>query len=245
MSSRHRAPAVWAFLAVSLVLSIVGRSSPGLEGYLLLSTGTPTLEAFFLSPLYYRHFTYMGAAFAVILVIGGILESQWGTPRFVLFGLFTAWGANLITLVTGTALDVSMPTFGAGSVALGLLVAAGAQYPDFRVARHAPPARHLVWIIVFSAGALMAYFGNRANDLLLPQVSSVPLSLCFLGMDPMLLGFLRRRQARRVEQDRKRVKEIRSRVDSLLEKISSEGLDSLTRDERSFLERASKHFRSD
>lgn len=245
LSSRLRSPAVWALLAMSLVLTLVGRSVAGLEADIVLSTGKPTVEAFLFSPLYYRHWTLLVPVFAVILFVGGSLESRWGTPRFTLFCLLTAWGSNWVTLVIGIVLDQAVPTFGSGGVALGLLVAAGSIFPDHRLTRYAPPARHLVWIVILLGGALLGFLGHRAGDFLLPQVSGVPLGLAFLTIDPLVFRFLAARRKQRFEQERRRAQELRLHVDVLLEKISTQGYPSLTRHEKSFLERASKHYRSE
>ena len=54
----------------------------------------------------------------------------------------------------------------------------------------------------------------------------------------------RSRKARHSEDRERRIdREVRARLDELLEKISREGIESLSRDERRFLENASKHMR--
>lgn len=57
--------------------------------------------------------------------------------------------------------------------------------------------------------------------------------------------WLERRRRRREEEERRRREELRERLDQVLAKVSAEGMDSLTRDERRFLERASQELRKE
>ena len=76
-------------------------------------------------------------------------------------------------------------------------------------------------------------------------MTGVPLTLLFLKLLPIYDKWLWRRLQRREEEARSRVREIRERVDQLLEKISNDGYESLSRDELNFLRSASKHFSDD
>ncbi len=240
---RNRPHAFWALLAVSSVISIVGWSSSGLEDDIVLATRSPTLEAFLLSHLYYPQ--ELVPALAALVILGRFLESRWGTSRFVVFYFFTALGGTIVTLACGVCLEEPHRSSGAMSVVLGLLVAAGAQFPEHRWTSRSPPLKHLVWVAIFLTGAAMAYLPGSSGYLLLPQVSGAPLGLLFLWLDPAYLRWKALRRAARLEEEGKRVYDIRVRVDRLLEKISSNGYDSLTRDEQLFLRQASKHFRAD
>ncbi len=242
-SHGHRSQGVWTLLAVSAVLSIVGWSSAGLEEDVVLVTRSPTLEAFLLSHFYYPQ--NLSPAWLAFGILGRLFESRWGTSRFVVFYFFTAWGSSLVTLVCGINLDDAYRSSGALSVVLGLLVAAGTQFSQHQFSPRSPPLKHLIWAVIFLLGAAMAYLPGSSGYLLLPQVSGVPLCLVFLWLDPIYQRWQASRRVARIEQERKRVQDIRLRVDGLLEKISSAGYASLTRDEQLFLRHASEHFKAE
>ena len=71
------------------------------------------------------------------------------------------------------------------------------------------------------------------------------LALLWLRLDSAFDRKMAAWLAARDIRERERVREIRHRVDELLDKISSFGYDSLTADERSFLRHSSKHFKSE
>lgn len=242
----YRAPATLAFFIVSLVLSLPGEQ--GLSA-LILHIEEPTLKSFLTSHLFHTSGLHLLLNILVILPAGSILELRWGTPRFVAFYLFCAWGTAAASILIGALFNVAGPACGASGVALGSLVAVGLLYPDHRLVRAAPPAKHFVWILIFlgSTGLAVMDSGDsetQGHSVLLPQVSGVAFALLFLGLDPWCRRLAEKWREVRARGRRKRVGEIRLRVDELLEKISAHGYDSLTRDEKAFLQRASKHFRS-
>lgn len=246
--TRLRHQAVWTLVVVSAVISLVGWSLSGLEAELVLSTGSPTLKAFLLSHLYYGNPIHLAVSLTALVCLGGVLESRWGSPRFLTFYGLTAWGSSLVTLLAGTSLAEPGQSCGALGVDLGLLVVAGALYPEVLLCRYLPPLKHLAWLLIFLTGAALALVSTRTTgpaSFLLPQVSGVPLGLLFLELDPVILAWLARRRARREEEARRQVQRIRLHVDSLLEKISRQGRNSLTREEERFLHKASKHYRRD
>ncbi len=242
-------PAVGVFYAVTFILWLVGRSVPGLADDLVLRPGQVTLEGFFTSHLYHKSFPLL-ALTLLAMSSAVILESRWGTPRFVAFYFSTALGTALVTLLSAFALGEEAPSCGAMGVAMASIVAAGYLYPEHRLARFAPPAKHLAWVIVFLLGTYLVLVlppgsTGKPDLFLLPQVSGPGFALLFLCIDPWCQRLVEKRRARRREQEKIKVVAIRHRVDDLLEKISSEGYESLTRDEKAFLRQASKHYRVD
>ncbi len=139
-------------------------------------------------------------------------------------------------------------TCGASSVALGCLVSVGVLYPSARLVRWVPPNRFLVWAGIFSVCGVLALIERYSGDpklYLLPHAVGVPLALAYLSIVPRYDRWVVRRHQRLEEEQRIRVREIRSRVDRLLEKISAEGYESLSPDELHFLRNASKHYRDE
>jgi membrane associated rhomboid family serine protease len=244
-SSLSRAPAAWALSIVNFVLWL----EPSDKAKLVLWIEAPTFKSFLASHVVHTNGAHVILNILVILFAGSVLESRWGTLRFVAFYLFCAWGAAGAAIILAVVLPMAGPSFGATGAALGALAAIGFLYPERRLLRTAPPLKHVVWVLIFAGGAGLAVLevsgppAGLPGPILLPQLAGVAFALLFLRLEPFSTRLAERWRARREADRRKKVGEIRSRVDDLLAKISAEGYDSLTRDEKSFLERASRHFR--
>jgi membrane associated rhomboid family serine protease len=243
---QYRAPpAVIVFSAIAVVLSLLGKSSPELSKDLVLSADKLTTEGFFASHLYHAYGYHLILVVLLMFSAGGVLESQWGTPRFVVFYLFTMSGSVLVTVATAALLQTKEPTCGAAGVSIGALVGAGYLYPEYRLARYAPAAKHLAWMMVFLAGAVLAFLHTSEGLFLFPQVSGAGFAVLFLALEPWSRRLMTHWKARRRELRMKQVVAIRHKVEDLLAKISEEGYESLTRDEKSFLREASRHYRTE
>jgi membrane associated rhomboid family serine protease len=260
---RYRAPAVSFFFFLSLIFMFMELAEPPFLRPSLLNGKTFLASHLFHNAekagrtseaLNWLHWTFVVLA---VVIAGGVLETRWGTPRFLVFYLLSVWGAAGVTLLTQYAAGHKGPSYGAASVALASLAAVGYTYPDHRLVRSVPPMKHFTWILIFLGGAGLAWLdllslssaGGRgpweSSSFLMPQVSGVAFALLFLKLDPWLLDVVKRWQRRRAAEERERVVQIRHRVDRLLEKISAEGMESLTRDEKLFLRHASKHFKTE
>ncbi|MBI4606739.1 MAG: rhomboid family intramembrane serine protease [Planctomycetes bacterium] len=245
-----RAPAVYTVFTVSGVLYLVAMASAStsaLDGLILGPEGV-RLEAFFASHLVHPTGLHLVLTMLFLLPAGVAVEKALGTPRFLVFYVFTAWGSTLVTLGSAALLWEPVVSCGAAGVALGCLVAVGVLHPDLRLfgIRALPPLRWLSWIFFFLLAALLAFvkpLPGKAPYFLLPQVSGAAFALGFLWIDPVCASLLRSVRKRREEQGRRKAAEVRQRVDRLLEKISASGYESLTRDEEQFLKQASKYFR--
>lgn len=252
-----RAPAAVVICVVSLVLSIQGGTDQG-QGALIVvpdaATGAlagPTVESFLTSHLFHPNGLGLITNCLLLLLLGGLLEARWGTARFLVFYFLCAWGGTAATIVCASVFQIAGCSFGASSVAMGVLAAAGVTLPAGNV-RWLPPNRLLVWVGIFAGAALLAWVkaptltgpdGQALDPFLLPQSFGVPLALVFTWVLPRHDMWRLRRRELQEERRRQQVREIRRRVDHLLEKISAQGYDSLSHDELSFLRSASKHFR--
>jgi membrane associated rhomboid family serine protease len=243
--SRYRAFATMLFLAVIVVLWVLS----GLLENQRLRLSHFTLQSFLTSHLLHFNNLHYALTLLLILITGSILETRWGTPRYVFFYLFVAWGTALATILSQLIFGEPAPSNGAAGVVLGSFAAIGLLYPDHKLIRHLPPMKHLAWMLIFLGGGGLALLDRMSPDpekqtFLLPQISGVPCALVFLWLDPLCQRFLERWKAMREEERRERVVAIRHRVDQLLEKIHAHGYESLTRDEKLFLRQASKHYKN-
>ena len=245
----YRAPAVTVFFVVCLVLWL---TAPEVGSDLVLTFSGPTLlESVLVSHLVHHKGLHLVVNLLAVVLIGMILESRWGTARFLCFYLFCAWGGTAVTWLMARVFEIEGYSCGASSVALGCLVVYGFLFPQTRPASWIPPSKYLVWVTIFvGAGCLVLLPAlgpqvDGADPYYLPQVSGGLFALAFLWLLPIHQGWLTARRERRAAVERQQVREIRQRVDQLLEKISTDGYESLSHDELSFLRDASKHFRDD
>ena len=242
----YRAPVVTIFFVVSLILWLLGRDGEADWVQKLLFDEVST-ETFLTSHLFHADGYHLVTNSVLILLLGMILESRWGTLRFLGFYFFCAWGGSAFSVLLARVVPVEDGyTCGASSVALGCLVSVGVLHPEARLVRWAPPNRFLVWAGIFAVCGVLALIETDDEKLyLVPHAVGVPLALAFLSIVPRYDRWLVRRHRRLEEEQRIRVREIRSRVDRLLEKISAEGYESLSPDELHFLRNASKHYRDE
>jgi membrane associated rhomboid family serine protease len=251
--SRYSAPAVIVLLAVTFVLWLIPEESRGNHKLSIESYG---IEKFIASPLYHADGIHLFTMLLLLGVSGYILESRrWGSLRFIAFFAFTALGSSTVTLITAAIIGEKGASCGASGVAMGALVALGYYYPDVKVTRWMPQTKHLVWAIAFLGIAGLAFIDKQHHVLgdqaagdryfLFPQASGTVFALFFIALDPWLASRLERWRVKRDRERRDKVVAIRDRVDELLEKITAEGFESLTRDEQVFLRQASKHFKTE
>jgi membrane associated rhomboid family serine protease len=240
----YRAPFTLFVFAVSLVLSLLEFGGSPLEGY-LLDAESITLEGILVSPLIHVNAYHMTGTLLSLLLLGGILETRWGTLRFLLLYLLSVWGAAGITAVSFLALGATGWSCGSAAAALASLVAVGMLYPEHRLVWSLPPLKYLVWSLLFlgAAGLVLVDLRSVSRTFLLPQVSGVAFGMAFVSLQPSLMRMTARWKVRRLERERERQADIRKRVDLLLEKISTGGMESLTQGERRFLRQASKHYK--
>lgn len=195
-----------------------------------------------------------------LFFFGPWLERWWGAKKFVIFYLLCgAAGAVFFTLLTlpgllpGSTLQTGL--VGASAGLYGILIGVAIIAPNLRVALFFPPIeltmRQLaIALLVISTGSILLRFGGNIGG------EAGHLGGAILGFIlvryPELLGHpeqritsrppptsprplpkLRPRSEAEIQQD--------SAVDVILDKISREGFQSLTQEEREFLQNASKN----
>lgn len=236
-------------VAVSVVLWLLSSGGVDSLAHQRLLLHRPTLEGLLTSHLFHTRGWHLGLDIVLLLIVGGALETRWGFLRFLGFYLVTAWGVTTFSLLAGSVFaPAGAVSCGSTGVAMGCLVAAGSIWPRMRLAAQLPPLRSLVWGGILLLATLLAACHDAGSEeplFLLPQVSGVAFGLLFLLAEPFYEQSVARWRLRRDRARRRRVGELRHRVDSLLEKISAQGAESLTRDEKVFLQRASKHYRQE
>lgn len=189
-----------------------------------------------------------------IFFFGPWMERWWGSKKFVIFYLLCgAAGAALFTLLAFLGVLPSSPLVGASAGIYGIFIGVAVVAPDLRVALLFPPIelsmRQLaIGLLAISVGSIVLRFGGNEGG------EAGHLGGAILGFIlmryPQLLG-----RGPRIEVVRPKVfsphptpklkprtaveKEQNSRVDAILDKISRDGFQSLTQEEREFLQKVS------
>lgn len=183
-------------------------------------------------------------------MFGAELERNWGTRAFLTYYFVTGIGAGLFSWLL--ALHSPVPTIGASGAIFGVLLAFGMLFPDRPILLYfliPIPARYMV--ILYAFIEIVAVAGGRQDGV-----------ARFAHLGGLLVGFLylksesasyplrrwwgtRRRAAlsRVAERDVRRQEADQEHKDAILEKISREGMGSLTKEERAFLEAAARRGR--
>lgn len=208
----------------------------------------------------HESFLHLIANMACIWLVARALEPRWGSLRFAGFILLAALACGLsaypMDILFRALVDTSgeSVTFGASGVALACLTAYVLSFED-RPLMGFLTERYLIWSGILAGATLLVYYQNSLparlidpNVRLTPHLSGIAigivLGLGFLRWERASRHFLRGGPGRRTRARPGEELDLQARVDQLLEKISREGMESLSAEEKTFLLRASKHFRN-
>jgi membrane associated rhomboid family serine protease len=181
----------------------------------------------------------------VLWMFGVTIERRWGTDFFLKYYFLVGIGAGVATWLA--TFGSSTPTIGASGATVGLLVAFAVTFPNQPILLmflFPIPAKYFV--IIYAALEFMAA-GRYVNDGVahVTHLAGMAIGLLYLRPDwrpDRLIGRLRRRVQRshlkvvRLEREEPRRDDSENRIDqaeidAILDKISREGIDSLTESE--------------
>jgi membrane associated rhomboid family serine protease len=228
--------------------------------WMALRTDHFDLRALFSHHLLHANWLHLLVNVAAILYAGRVLEAHWGPLRFSIFYFAAALLGGLATYLVGLcSLYAASPQDPAPvSISFGASGAAFACLTAYTLVWDRPlggwlTERYVVWtlMILGAAGLLFLQEGGAgaavrpdAPVLLTPQIAGIAAGAMLYCLIPWWDRWRSNwRRSQRFLRG-KRVLDIRTRVDEILEKISRDGMESLSREERSFLQDASKHFRT-
>jgi len=194
-------------------------------------------------------------------VFGCDVERRWGTRRFVRFYLLSGLAAAVCTMLVAlaSATMANHPTIGASGAVLGLLAAYAMLFPENRITLLllfvlplTVKAKHLAMgYVVITVLTIISTPPGSSGVAHFAHLGGLAFGYLYVKFGDSFEMALRRRRARRSEQRlRARAanretheKFMREEVDPVLDKISREGVKSLTRKERATLRRAQKMVR--
>ena len=236
--------------AVFLLQLALGRSSVLFEWFALsrgqvLSGKVWTLVTYALLHADFQHVFWNGVG---IWIFGSLVEGAMAPREFVRFTVFAALFSGLLFVVTDRA-----PVVGISGVVSAYVVAGALRFPKMPFHFLFLPFSMPLWLVaaLYVAGDLagagrsagnvahFAHLGGAAYGAICWRFGVVP-SFSFRSKttqkDRNAPGYEPAERLERGDHERRR-------VDALLEKISAEGIGSLSDEERTFLNEASKRYR--
>ncbi|MCD5390692.1 rhomboid family intramembrane serine protease [candidate division NPL-UPA2 bacterium] len=209
----------------------------------------------------WQFFTYMflhGGLFHILFnmltlwMFGSDLEREWGRKEFLRYYFITGVGAGILYYFS--AMRSAIPAIGASGAIFGVLVAYALTFPERRITLFL----FFILPVTMKARHLILFFGGLQLLALLHYGRTSGIAH-FAHLGGMLVGYLYLRGWRRtgyglsgwtadlrfrlsqslIRRRAKRREDLEEDVDSILDKISREGMRSLTRRERRILQRKS------
>lgn len=196
-------------------------------------------------------FSHLLLNMLALWMFGGALEERWGTKRFI--GLYFLFGAGAALFGVFYLFDPVLryvPVIGASGAVFGLLTAYAVYYPNrVLLLFFVLPVR--AWMIVagYAALSLLFAFSQGSGIAHLVHLGGIAVAFIWLKGWPGIGAFYRAQKGlmeerglrRRAEEQVARKKYYEEKVDPILEKISREGGESLTKEERETLEQVWKY----
>ena len=198
----------------------------------------------------------------LLWMFGCDVERRWGTRRFIRFYLLGGVAGALMTLLAAflSAQIAQSLTIGASGAVLAVLVAYAMLFPDNRVTLLlffvlpiTMKARNMaIGLMVITVLWILSSRGGQGPNIAhLAHLGGLAFGYLYVKYgDSFEMRLRQRRAARsqktlwaRSEQREEQEKFMREEVDPILDKISRDGVESLTRRERAILRRAQKTVR--
>lgn len=243
-------------LAVMLLAQLVYKSA----------TGSSLIDVFALqvghlaNPLrWYEFVTYalmhsesdllhLGFNALMLYFFGRDVEAVLGGRRpYLLFCAAAAATAGLAFVLESLVSPGAVTVYGASGVCFAVLVAFAAHNPQRELMLIFPPVAVKAWALaaIVMAIALFQLLMARPGDPVshIAHLGGGVFGYLFIRYRASFAGWVAGMRARQAQQDRLRAVERREEIDRILDKINEQGIGSLTRAERRFLDSASRDYR--
>ena len=182
----------------------------------------------------------------VLWMFGKDLENQWGTKDFLIFYFVCGMGAGFITVLFG--INSIIPIVGASGAIYGLLVAYGFTYPNRRVYLYGLlqlKVKHMVLglgVIAFFA----SMSASQSNISHITHISGMIIGLIMMyfnlswsGFKMWYFKFRLKNISQQSTKNNDEEKQMRQKVDEILDKLNDNGWESITEKEEKYLNQAS------
>ena len=183
----------------------------------------------------------------VLWMFGKDLENQWGTKDFLIYYFVCGMGAGFITALFG--INSIIPVVGASGAIYGLLVAYGFTYPNRLVYLYGLfplKVKHMVLglgVIAFFA----SMSASQSNISHITHISGMIIGLIMMyfnlscsGLKMWYFQFRLKNISQKSTKNNDEEKQMRQKVDEILDKLNDNGWESITEKEEKYLNQASK-----
>lgn len=196
-------------------------------------------------------FMHVGLNMFVLWMFGSELEREWGGPAFLRYYLITGAGAGLVTVLF--SLQSTTPVVGASGAIYGVLLAYGLAYPNREVYIYFMfPVKVKYFVSFLAIVAFMASFQSGPSTVShLTHLSGMVIGWFYLksgwqstgaGWRQKVAQFREEHRARKHLLESLEEEQLHQQVDRILDKINSDGYNSLTEEEQEILYQASARF---
>lgn len=192
-----------------------------------------------------------------LYMLGSPLENRLGTRRFLAFYLSCGVVAGIAYVVIGTlgGLDADFPIIGASGGVYGIVLAGAVFFPHFRIIFVFFPVQiRLAALIIFGGMILLVMQAAAAGETLaamsdVAHLGGAVAAAFWIWVLPRMRGSLRGTRAKlnqgAWERKMGKRRADQGEIDRILDKIQREGLNSLSRKERSRLREATRNQHED
>ncbi len=191
---------------------------------------------------------HIGINMLLLWIFGTAIAHRWGDRDFLVYYAVCGVGGGLTSWITAPTSPVV--TIGASAAVLGLLLAYGLIFPDREVLLYfliRIKMKYLIWILA-TIDLLAGLSSARTGVAHFAHLGGIAFGWLYLKQGWRLAASSRKFRAQRARHKMAQHARHgaqrpadRSEVDRILEKISSQGIDSLTETERNVLRDASRH----
>ena len=184
----------------------------------------------------------------MLWMFGTVLEQTWGSKKFLGYYFFTGIGAGICSIAF--AHNAVYPIVGASGAIFGLLVAFAIMFPESVILLFFIFPMKMRYAAIVLAGinllgalsnpgsgvAYLAHLGGGLFGYLYFKNQKIQFTLSKLSIS----DFLESRKQNREIKRQNELRDIDRRVDEILDKISSQGLESLSKQEKRLLKQKSE-----
>lgn len=184
----------------------------------------------------------------MLWMFGSVIESTWGSRQFLFYYFFTGIAAGLCSFIF--AFHSSIPVVGASGAIFGILVAYAVMFPESIILLFFIFPMKMKYAVLVLGGinllgamssgssgiAYIAHLGGGVFGYL--YLKNEFIKRQFMHLEPGAL--LTRWRLKQMQKNQLRDKEFNQKVDEILDKISKQGMESLTQKEKMILEAKSR-----
>lgn len=179
----------------------------------------------------------------VLWMFGTEIEFAWSSKVFGRFYLLAGLSGAILTLIVYPS--QAIPTIGASAAIYGVLIAYWMLFPNRMLYIYFILPVKVKWAI--PGMMLIGFLFSGGGVAHMAHLGGIMFAFIYMKSDRKLFSLkskiknLRyKRQEVKLEKNRQQAADIMKKVDAILDKINAEGIQNLTKEERDFLEQASK-----